>query len=247
MRVKAYKRDLAYIHDAGFGAFAERSAPGVFQILREAGIDSGLVVDLGCGGGLWARRLTDAAYRVLGIDLSPDMIAMARKRVPEASFRADSFLDVDLPYCVAITALGECFNYTFDRRNSRSSLSRLFRRAFRALRPGGLLVFDVAEPGRAQGSSRGFWEGPDWACLTEYVHDEARHLLTRQITAFRKVGRHYRRTEETHVQQLYRASQLAADLRKIGFRVRTVRGYGDYRFAKAHAALIARKPSINQS
>ena len=237
-----YKQDLAYIHNVGFGTFAERSAPGVLHLLREAGITSGLVVDLGCGGALWARRLIDAGYRVLGIDLSPDMIALARKRVPDGSFRVGSFLDVSFPDCVAITALGECFNYVFDRRNSRSSLSRLFHRAFQALRPGGLLVFDVAEPGRAKGSSRSFREGTDWACLTEYVQDEQRQLLTREVTAFRKVGRHYRRTRETHVQQLYRASQLAGDLRKVGFRVRTVRGYGDFPFAKAHAGLIARKP-----
>ena len=68
MRPKAFQRDLAYVHNVGFGTFAERSAPGVPHILREAGINTGLVVDLGCGGGLWARRLTDAAYRVLGID-----------------------------------------------------------------------------------------------------------------------------------------------------------------------------------
>jgi SAM-dependent methyltransferase len=242
MRPRAYKQDLAYIHDVGFRTFAQGAAPGVLRILREAGISGGLVVDLGCGSGLWARRLTDAAYRVHGVDISPDMIELARKRVPEGSFRTGSFLDVDFPDCVAITALGEIFNYTFDRRNSRSALSRLFRRAFRALRPGGLLVFDVAEPGRAKGSSRSFWEGPDWACLVGFVHDKQRHLLTRRITTFRKAGRQYRRAEETHVQQLYRASQLAGDLRKVGFRVRTVRGYGDYRFPKAHAGLIARKP-----
>ena len=183
MRPTKYKQDLAYMHNAGFGTFAERSAPGVLHILREAGIHSGLVVDLGCGGGLWARRLTDAGYRVLGIDLSPDMIALARKRAPKGSFRAGSFLDADFPRCVAITALGECFNYTFDRRNNCSSLSRLFRRAFRALRPGGLLVFDVAEPGRARSSSRAFWEGQDWACLVEYVHDESRHLFWQSRTS----------------------------------------------------------------
>ena len=243
MRPRVYKRDLAYVHDVGFGTFAKRSAPGVLTILQKAGLSSGLVVDLGCGGGLWARRLTDAGYRVLGIDISPDMIALARKRVPEGSFRAGSFLNLDFPDCVAITALGECFNYTFDRGNNRSSLCGLFRRAFRALRPGGLLVFDVAEPGRARGSSRCFWKGPDWACLTDFVQDEPQHRLTRQITTFRRLGRSYRRAEETHVQQLYRGSQLAGDLRKIGFRVRQVRGYGALRFAKAHAGLIARKPS----
>lgn len=243
MGPRVYQRDLAYVHNVGFGAFAEQCAHGVLKILRTARIPSGLVIDLGCGGGLWARRLTDAGYRVLGIDLSSDMIALARKVVPEASFRTGSFLDVDFPHCVAITALGECFNYTFDKRNNRNSLSRVFRCAFRALRPGGLLIFDVAEPGRARGSTRNFWEGPDWACLTEYMHDKPRKRLTRHITTFRKVGRYYRRATETHIQQLYRASQLARDLRKIGFAVRTVRSYGTFRLAKSHAALIARKSS----
>jgi SAM-dependent methyltransferase len=242
MRLGAYSRDVAYIHDVGFGSFAERSAPGVLNILRHSGISSGLVVDLGCGGGLWARRLADAGFGVLGVDLSPHMIALARQRVPEGTFRTASFLDADFPPCAAITALGECFNYLFDERNGRYSLRRLFRQAHRALQSGGLLVFDVAEPGRARGADRRFWKGGDWACLTEYVHDQRRKRLIRRITTFRKLGRQYRRAEETHVQQLYAGSQLAGDLRGMGFRVRTVRGYGDFRFPKGLVGLIARKP-----
>ena len=242
MRLEAYNQDLAYVHNVGFGSFAEQSAPGVLDILRRSGISSGLVTDLGCGGGLWARRLVDAGYTVLGIDLSPHMIAMARQRVPEGTFRTGSFLDVHFPPCAAITSLGECFNYLFDKRNGRSALRRLFRRAYRALQPGGVLVFDVAEPGRAEGWDRRFWVGRDWVCLTEYDHDQRRNRLTRRITTFRMAGRWYRRAEETHVQQLYEGSQVASDLRRIGFRVQTVRGYGAYRFPKALVGLIARKP-----
>jgi SAM-dependent methyltransferase len=240
MSQTAYNRDLACVHDVGFGNFAERAAQGVLGLLRRAGIASGLVVDLGCGGGLWARRLADAGYVVLGVDLSPHMIAMARHRVPEGIFRLGSFLDAKLPPCAAITSLGECFNYLFDRRNGRLSLVRLFRRAHRALQPGGLLIFDVAEPGRASGWDRRFWTGPDWACLVEYQHGP-RTRLTRQITTFRQVGRRFRRAQETHVQQLYEGAQLAADLREIGFSVRRVRGYGDLRFVKAQVGFIARK------
>jgi SAM-dependent methyltransferase len=241
MSLGCYSRDLAYVHDVGFGSFAEQTAPGVLNILRRSGISSGLVIDLGCGGGLWARRLVEAGYGVLGIDISPHMIAIARQRVPEATFRTASFLDGNFPPCAAITALGECFNYLFDLRNRRSSLLWLFRQGHRALQPGGLLVFDVAEPGRAKDSDRRFWKGQDWACLTEYKHDRRRNLLTRENTTFQKVGRQYRRAEETHVQQLYRGSKLAGDLRQIGFRIRTVRGYGDFRFPKAHVGLVARK------
>jgi len=103
------------------------------------------------------------------------------------------------------------------------------------------LIFDVAEPGRARGSDRRFWQGRDWACLTEFDNDQRRDLLTRRMTIFRKVGRLYRRAEETHVQQLYRGSQLADDLRETSFRVRTVRGYGDLRFVEAQVGFIARR------
>jgi len=33
---EAYKVDLAYIHDVGFGDFATNSAPGLVDILRQA-------------------------------------------------------------------------------------------------------------------------------------------------------------------------------------------------------------------
>jgi SAM-dependent methyltransferase len=241
MKREAYKQHLAYIHDVGFGSFADRSAPGLLNLLRRARLSRGLVVDLGCGGGRWARKLADAGYDVLGIDLSPHMVALARRRVPEGTFRTGSFLDCDFPPCAAITSVGECFNYLFDTRNGRASLRRLFRRAHRALQPGGLLIFDIAVPGRAQDWDSSFWKGKDWACLVEYIHDRRRNLLTRRMTAFRKVGPLYRRAEEVHVQRLYRAAQLARDLREIGFRVRTAGGYGHFRFPKALVALIARK------
>jgi hypothetical protein len=38
MKLEAYKRDLAYVHDVGFGSFAERAAPGVLSILRRGDI-----------------------------------------------------------------------------------------------------------------------------------------------------------------------------------------------------------------
>ena len=82
-----YGEDLAYIHDVGHAEFALGAAPGILEILDRNGIHDGLIVDLGCGSGLWARELVDAGYRVLGIDISEAMIELSRKRVPEAGFR----------------------------------------------------------------------------------------------------------------------------------------------------------------
>ena len=107
----AYKDNLAYIHDVGFGFFARGAAPALLEILRQRGLTKGLVVDLGCGSGLWAHALVDADYDVLGIDISAAMIDIARQRVPEGDFRPGSFLQATLPPCEAVTALGEIFNY----------------------------------------------------------------------------------------------------------------------------------------
>lgn len=43
------------------------------------------MIDLGCGSGLWARKLSRADYEVVGYDISASMLAMARKRVPTAT------------------------------------------------------------------------------------------------------------------------------------------------------------------
>ena len=51
--------------------------------------------------------------------------------------------------CAAVTAVGECLNYSFDAKNCLPALRRLFRRIFSALEAGGIFIFDVAGPGRA--------------------------------------------------------------------------------------------------
>ena len=239
---EAYKDDLAYIHDRGFGDFARNSAPGLLEILRQAGITTGLVVDLGCGGGLWARELVEAGYDVLGIDISAAMIDIARRRVPQAEFQVGSLLKAKLPTCNAVTSLGECFNYLFDKNNSVSELRRLFGRVYTALKPGGLLIFDIAEHGRGKGPRQKHKVGTDWAVLVEVDEDTRTNRLTRRITSFRKVGELYTRDEEVHRLQLYRRSEITKELREAGFRVRTVHAYGDQPMIEGCVGFVARKP-----
>lgn len=239
---RAYAQDLAYIHDVGFGDFAREAAPGLLEILRRHGVTLGLVVDLGCGSGIWGERLVQAGYDVLGIDQSAAMLTLAREKAPRATFRRTSLWSVKLPRCDAVTALGECFNYRFGPKAGPARLESLFSRIHAALRPGGVLIFDIAEPGRGAGPSEREWRGEDWALRVTVEEDARRRELTRRITAFRRVGKLYRRSEETHRLRLVNPSDVAAALRRAGFRVRVVRGYGELRFKPGLAALVARKP-----
>ena len=231
-----YRADLAHIHASGFGDLAATAGPVLAGLLKDAGIDDGLVVDLGCGNGVTSRALSDAGYDVLGIDRSAAMLAFARRTAPGARFRRGSFLDGDLPPCRAVAAVGEVLNYT------RRSLDPIFRRVHRALEPGGLFVFDLAGPGRVagRGSARYWTEGEDWAILVEVEEDRGRGLLTRRMTTFRRSGRGWRRDAETHQQRLHRAGDVARRLRALGFRVRIRRGYAGERFAPGHFVVAAR-------
>jgi SAM-dependent methyltransferase len=243
-RVAGYSEDLAYIHDAGYGDFARGAAPALLTALRSHGINSGLVVDLGCGSGIWAERLLAAGFDVLGIDISAAMIRLAKKKAPAARFRTGSLITADVPPCVAVTAIGEVINYTFDPDSSRRTLRAFFRRVFEALRPGGMFIFDFAEPGQLQDSTpwRAHTIGRDWAVLLERSEDKHRHTLTRKITSFRKYGKLYRRTDETHVIRLYRAEELKEDLTRIGFEAIIERKYGAMPLRAATAAIYAWKP-----
>jgi SAM-dependent methyltransferase len=240
----AYHTDLAYIHDDGHGFFARSAAPVLLDALRQHDLNGGLVIDLGCGSGILAAEVTAAGYDVLGIDISPAMIALARKRAPRARFRVESLWTAEFPPCVAVTAIGECFNYLFDERNTDAALTDLVGRIYGALCPGGLFLLDVAEPGRVPGSGvqKSHREGPSWAVLVDMEEDRARRLLTKRITSFRKVGQRYRRHHEVHRLRLLPGKEVAGRLRDVGFPVRVLRAYGTFRFPPRHVGLLARKP-----
>ena len=238
-----YKEDLAYIHDIGFSDWAIKSAPGILEIFDRNKITEGLIVDLGCGSGLSAIELVKAGYRVLGIDISESILDLARIRVPNAEFKLGSVFKAEIPACNAVIAIGECFNYLFERDNNNLKLVKLFERIYKALIPGGVFIFDIVEPGQVKAGeiSQGFREGKDWIVLVEKEEDREQNILTRRIIILRKIEEYYRRDEEIHRQQLYQRTDIAKKLKEVGFEVEILDSYGDYKLPIARVAFIATK------
>jgi len=221
-----YGADLAWIHRSGY----EPDARAWLSLLRRAGVRRGLVVDLGCGAGGWASALVRRGYGVWGVDRSRAMIAMARRRVPRGAFVRASIVEARLPACDAVTAIGEILNYL----GGPAEVRRVFRSVRAALRPGGAFVFDVLLPQRdVRVNAR---VERDWATISRNEDDGRR--LVRDITWFRREGRVWRRGREVHRQRLYRASELAAWLRREGLAVRVTAGPWP-----RHALLAAILPS----
>lgn len=240
-----YREDLAYIHDAGHGVFARDAAARLVSELNRAGHEGGTVVDLGCGSGITARALLERGYRVLGIDMSEAMVALARTRAPGAEFRAGSFVSAELPPSVAVTAIGEVLNYVFDSANNEGARAALLRAIYHALAPGGVFLFDVAGPERA-GSRRPYHAhaaGRDWAVMVDTAVERGTGLLMRRITSFRQVGDLYRRDEEVHRLILLETTALANGLRDTGFEAETIARYGAEPLPAGVVAFVARKPA----
>jgi SAM-dependent methyltransferase len=237
-----YGTDLAFVHDVGFGDFARGAAPWILAWLRRRGIRGGRVVDLGCGSGLWAAELCRVGYAVLGVDISAAMLALARRRAPHATFLRGSLLRAKLPPCEAVTSLGECLSYAFDTRAGARALPGLFRRVHRALRPGGLFVFDVATPGRGAGPSVRWHAGDGWVVIARVDEDARRAALTRRIATFRRSGRTWRRSDEVHRLRLYRPPDVLRALAAVGLGARRTHGYGRVRLPTGWVGFVASKP-----
>jgi len=241
--VTAYGTDLAFIHDAGHGALARHAALQLLDELNRAGHPRGTVVDLGCGSGILAGVVVDAGYDVLGIDVSAAMIALARAHVPKGTFTVGSSVSSDIPDCVAVAAIGEVLNYTFDPANDNGSRGELFERINRSLAPGGVFLFDVAGPnrGKRDASRRSYATGPDWAVLVETSVDGDASLLTREITTFRKAGELFRRDSETHRLALFEPADILTTLQAVGFDVQMMAAYGSLSLPDGLTAFLARR------
>lgn len=64
------------------------------ELVRDAG--GGPVADVGCGPGYVTQHLSDLGADAFGIDLSPEMVAIARRDHPGLRFEVGSMTDLDL-------------------------------------------------------------------------------------------------------------------------------------------------------
>lgn len=123
-----YRRNLALVHDLGFGHHADACAPGVLDLLKPVLAFGGLVLEIGCGSGRLTRHMLAAGHDVIATDASPAMLDLTRERVPEAKLRQLTLPTDALPPADAIVGVGHALNYLPDEGPSGAPSRRSLRR-----------------------------------------------------------------------------------------------------------------------
>lgn len=104
-----------------------------------------LVVDLGCGNGALTEKLAARGYRVLGVDASEDMLALAHRNHPELAFMHGDAVTFTLREKADVVFSNAVFHWI-----DADKQTALARSVAAQLAPGGQLVCEFGGYGCAE-------------------------------------------------------------------------------------------------
>lgn len=186
-----------------------------------------LLLDLGCGPGLYAEEFLKQNYNVYGLDFSPSSIQYAQERLkvyakPSAQFYVGDFTRAAYPSgCDAAVMIYGIFGNLYD-----TDRDRVLKKLWKALRPGGRFVFDVFTEGYAQrealregwyvSKKDGFWRADEhlvleksWFYTRQRTVFNAYYILNKKAELTTKLVRH----------RWYDHNEVCSVLTRNGFRV----------------------------
>jgi len=108
------------------------------------------ILDLGCGTGLCGEQLRDLARRMVGVDLAPKMLELARRR----GCYSELALAEAGQYLAAQPQAGFDLVFAADVLIYIGDIGQIVREAARVLRPGGRFAFSIEQPSQACDSYR---------------------------------------------------------------------------------------------
>ena len=183
--------------EVGYAAWAESyDAPGnvtvaleeqtVHELLSELPAGSS-VLDAGCGTGRHTAFLAGKGHDVVGIDSSPEMLAIAAAKVPAARFELAELERIPLPDgSIDAAVCGLVLSHARDIRPGVTELARI-------LRPGGRLVISNPHPfatGILDWRATVTDENGRLAVIPEYPHSHSEYISAFTSAGLRIVGCH---------------------------------------------------------
>ena len=130
----------APIYDAIYASIRDypREAAQLDALIQERRADARTLLDVACGTGAHLEHLA-GKYEVEGLDLDPEMLAVARERLPDAAFHEGDMVSFDLDKCFdAVVCMFSSIGYVKTEERLRDAIASMARH----LEPGGVLVVE---------------------------------------------------------------------------------------------------------
>ena len=206
-----FTRDVPY---AEFADYYE-------TLLRRDGKDRMTLLDLCCGTGSMTLPLAARGHELIGVDASPEMLAVAAEKAvlcvcPAAPlFLCQEAAELDLYGTVEGAFCGlDGINYL-----PPDELPELLRRLHLFLEPGGVFAFDIHAPEhlRALDGETFVDETEDALCLWRAAFDEEENALIYGMDIFSRSGPLWRRETEEHIEYAHSPAELSLLLEAEGF------------------------------
>ena len=203
--------DFAYIYDKLIGQDYEKWADYIEEIFAKNNLKPSLVLDLGCGTGSITNILAKRGYDMIGVDISPDMLNVAREKATEEGldvlYLCQDIREFELYGTVdAIICTLDVLNYITDA----DDLKQVFRLVRNYLNPDGIFIFDVNTEYKLENIlGNNTFITDEEGVFYSWENDYSDGLSTQYLTFFaeREDGT-YERFDEVHVQRAYSSDLL---------------------------------------
>lgn len=200
------------------------------EILKEHGIADGLLLDLGCGTGKMTRLLKAKGYDMIGIDLSEDMLGIAREQESEGIlYLQQDMREFELYGTVrGIISACDCMNYILEEED----LLEVFRLANNYLDPGGIFVFDMNTRFKYEeliGDQTICENREDASFIWDNYFDQESGINEYELTLFIQHPEQrelFQRFQEYHYQKAYDIDAVKELLEAAGMKVLAIYGEG---------------------
>ena len=224
---KFYDRLNAGLDYCEWADFAER------EIRENYHGTPALILDAACGTGSMTLELASRGYDMTGVDLSPEMLTVARERALDRGIDSILWLCQDLGEIDLYGTVDACVS-TLDSINhvtDREALCSFFDRMHRCfLEPGGILVFDINTPYKFENVyayNDFILEDDGMFCGWQNSYDPDERLAYFYLSLFEQdESGAYQRTDMTEVERCYTMDEMREILDRTGFDVIGV--YSDY-------------------
>lgn len=185
--------------------------------------EKNLVVELGCGTGSFTQELYKLGYDIMGIDLSPDMLNLARMKSQEEGYNI-MYLEQDMReldlYCTAGTIVSVCdsINYVLEDQEVIDT----FKLVNNFLYPKGLFVFDFNTLHKYRdviGDTTIAENREDCSFIWDNYYHEDDHVNEYDLTIFARCDEEdevFRRSVETHFQRGYTLEEMKSFVEQAG-------------------------------